>query len=178
MIFHAIYRLVGVSVLAVSLAGCALVQAIDHANAGLDHVRGTVLSVKENKILKLEEYAIRDEDGKEWRFFVDIKSHRDKVKPGTDVRVFFTEKGFQKAGLMEAGHATFLMAVKPPPKKPQKSDSPNSVPQPPVSPPALSDPLAPPISQSSEPPAKSEPAPTESQALPAAPAETVQEQHQ
>ncbi|MER3424602.1 MAG: hypothetical protein C4293_16665 [Nitrospiraceae bacterium] len=64
---------------------------------GLDGVRGTVLSVDENR------YLIQDDNGKVWKARVDEQSHRDHVQEGDEVRIYITKDG----------HAAYVQKLEP-----------------------------------------------------------------
>ncbi|HXF92159.1 MAG TPA: hypothetical protein VNK46_05340 [Nitrospiraceae bacterium] len=70
-------KFLGTTVLSLAFAGC-----------GLDGVRGTVVSVEENR------YVIRDGRGREWHVHADERSHRDHVQAGEEVRVYVTKEGY------------------------------------------------------------------------------------
>lgn len=84
--FDGVLRLTAVVGLSLFLLGC-----------GLDGVRGTVLTIKENR------YVIRDLSGKERLIYIDERSRRDGAEPGDEVRVFVTRDGY----------AAYIQKIKP-----------------------------------------------------------------
>lgn len=57
-------------------------------SCGLSGVRGTVISVDENR------YLIRDYSGKLWKVHADDKSHRDRVQADDEVRIYIGNDGY------------------------------------------------------------------------------------
>lgn len=74
--FGGVFRLTTVG-LSLCLAGC-----------GLDGVRGTVLTMEDNR------YVIRDLIGQERLIYIDEHSRWDGADPGDEVRVFVTKGGY------------------------------------------------------------------------------------
>lgn len=75
--FDGVFRFTATVSLGLFLLGC-----------GLDGVRGTVLSVDENR------YLIQDDNGRVWKAHVDEHSHRGHVQEGDDVRIYITKDGY------------------------------------------------------------------------------------
>jgi ATP-dependent phosphoenolpyruvate carboxykinase len=75
----------------------AIGMALVSVACGLDGVRGTVLSVDENR------YLIQDDNGTVWKAHVDEQSHRDHVQEGDEVRIYITKDG----------HAAYVQKLEP-----------------------------------------------------------------
>jgi hypothetical protein len=58
------------------------------SGCGLDGVRGTVISVDENR------YLIRDYKGNLWNVHADDRSRRDRVQENDEVRVYIEQDGY------------------------------------------------------------------------------------
>lgn len=74
MTIGSVFRLTMTVSLSLILLGC-----------GLDGIRGTILSVDENR------YLIQDYGGQVWEAHADTGSHRDHVQEGDAVRIYITK---------------------------------------------------------------------------------------